>query len=588
MIKIDKEQSNNVEYGDTDTLKDLNESNQVITDTDIITKKQELSKKETTEYICDKLFSKFSFGNVKLFFDLDTSKYTVINYESNDIFEVLKSYDKQSISFMIGSMIHSRIESGQVEPDTMKPKSIKKIKESIRGVKKSFDRDRKEFYIDSDHLPTMNMFKHTYLTSLEITNRITYSKLLEVLDSGKFDKLKILLENNIGNYINIQWFLNWVSIEMNEPKKLKTTFVVIGEQGSGKTLLVEEIFKNIYHSNNVSVLDNKSIKDNFNDIYNYKSFVIMNEVSTMDLKENNQITQDLKRLITDGTFINRGMFKSGLEKVKTFNLGFTTNKNTPLQIEAGDRRFSVFGRGKGLISNTDIKEDFEDFVVGVKQETKEFLPILKSLDYDLTITIKPIMTKLKKDIISTSNTKEDLLKSYFNTKDYNGLETLLMKNGLTDTEFFIKLSKMFKYGIFSNDILFKMYLTIFDLVENDFNGKELTKKSGTFFSKILINPKKSPMKFKGTNVSFKVFEETEIETKKEQLKSVLVGVEEPKRIKEVYTTYEVIKEDMIVSSNQDIKVSNTVKKDKSKPLKDFLGIDIELELDENGEEIMPF
>jgi len=549
MVRTEKQSISVEKSGETETQIDNNESIEN-TNTDIITQ----NKKETVLDICNNLFNHFDIGGTKLFFDLDTSKYTTINYKSEDVFEVLKSYDKQSISFLISGILHNRINMGEVEPDAVKTKNLKKIKDSIRGVKKSFNRYKPEFYIDTDNLSTLNMFKHTYLTSLEITNRITYPQLLEVLDGGNFDRLKILLRNNIGNDLSIQWFLNWVSIEMNEPKTLKTTFVVIGEQGSGKSLLIEEIFKTIYHSNNVSVLDNKSIKDNFNDIYNYKSFVIMNEVSTMDLKENNQITQDLKRLITDGTFINRGMFKSGLEKVKTFNLGFTTNKNTPLQIEPGDRRFSVFGRGKGLLSNESIKEEFDSFIDNVKREIREFLPILKSLEYDTQITIKPIMTKLKKDIISTSNTKEDLLKSYFNTKDYNGLEILLRKNGLTDNDFYTKLFKMFKGGIFSNDILLTMYLTIFDIVENEYNSKDISKKSGTFFSKVLQNPKNSQIKINGINVNFKVFEDLDLENKKQYLREVL----STKITKEVPVTYETIKKDSL-SIEQTLKVSNTVK-----------------------------
>ena len=549
MVRTEKQSISVEKSGETETQIDNNESIEN-TNTDIITQ----NKKETVLDICNNLFNHFDIGGTKLFFDLDTSKYTTINYKSEDVFEVLKSYDKQSISFLISGILHNRINMGEVEPDAVKTKNLKKIKDSIRGVKKSFNRYKPEFYIDTDNLSTLNMFKHTYLTSLEITNRITYPQLLEVLDGGNFDRLKILLRNNIGNDLSIQWFLNWVSIEMNEPKTLKTTFVVIGEQGSGKSLLIEEIFKTIYHSNNVSVLDNKSIKDNFNDIYNYKSFVIMNEVSTMDLKENNQITQDLKRLITDGTFINRGMFKSGLEKVKTFNLGFTTNKNTPLQIEPGDRRFSVFGRGKGLLSNESIKEEFDSFIDNVKREIREFLPILKSLEYDTQITIKPIMTKLKKDIISTSNTKEDLLKSYFNTKDYNGLEILLRKNGLTDNDFYTKLFKMFKGGIFSNDILLTMYLTIFDIVENEYNSKDISKKSGTFFSKVLQNPKNSQIKINGINVNFKVFEDLDLENKKQYLREVL----STKITKEVPVTYETIKKDSL-NIEQTLKVSNTVK-----------------------------
>ena len=195
----------------------------------------------------------------------------------------------------------------------------------------------------------------------------------------------------------------------------------------------------------VATLDNKTLADNFNDIYHNKSFVLMNEVSTMDLKGNNQIAQDLKRLITDGTYINRGMFRSGVERAKTFNICFTTNKNDPLQIEQGDRRFSVFGRGKKLMDIKEIKElcveNNEDFIEFIKnqipREISEFLEILKGLNYDNEVCIKPIETSLKQLIINKTNTKEDLFKTYINTRNFDDLKSLLIQHDIDDDLFFL-------------------------------------------------------------------------------------------------------------------------------------------------------
>jgi len=500
------------------------------TNTTIITKNSEnKAKKETLEDIIDKLQNKFMIGDIYLFLDLDISKYVIINYNSVDKFDTLKIYDKQSISFLIKSILTTRIKNNEVEFFEFNKKNMTSLINSIQGVKKSFDKKREEFFVDTDYLPTLNLFKKTDLLNFEVKERIEYSKLYEILIT-KYRRLNILLENNIGQEKEIEWFLNWVSLEINEPEITKTTFIIIGEQGSGKSLLVEEIFKeNIYHFSNVSILDNKTIKDNFNDIYNYKSFIIMNEVSTMDLKENNQIAQDLKRLITDGSYINRGMFKSGVEKQKTFNISFTTNKNEPVQIEQGDRRFSVFGRGKKLLElekvNSFLKEnneDFDTFIKNIQKEIKEFLYYVKSLNYDKKVSIQPIHTKLKEKIIAKTNTKEDLLKSFFNTKKYEELEKLLKQfEWENEEEFFIEFKKMWDCGIFTNNILFEIYTNIYEIEINDFNEKTQQKKSGAFWSKILHKPNKTQIKVNGIVISFKVFTENNIELKIENLKRII-------------------------------------------------------------------
>jgi ABC-type dipeptide/oligopeptide/nickel transport system ATPase component len=489
-------------------------------------------KKETFDEIIKKLSTRFMFGNVYIFLDIDLAKYTVINYVSNDKFETIKSYDKTTITHIIISMIETRIDDGEIEFFPLSKETISKITNSIKGVKKSFDRTKPEFFKDTDYLPTLNLFKQTILQEYQPIEKIGYGALSELL-ATKYKRFNLLLKNNIGDDECVKWFLNWVAMEINQPQDIKTTFVIIGEQGSGKSLLVEEIFKeNIYHFSNVSIVDNKTLSDKFNDIYSYKSFMIMNEVSTMDLKENNQIAQELKRLITDGSYINRGIYKSGVEKKKAFNIAFTTNKNEPLQIENGDRRFSVFGRGQKLLEmpelkklNKEFNEDFEGFIDNVKLEIKEFLFLVKSLDYDKSVSLVPIMTELKKKIISKTNTKEDLMKSFFNTKNYAGMETLLKQFEFDNEErFYIKVKKMFEIGIFTNEILFQIFTAIFEVQITDFNKLDQEKKAGAFWGKILHKPAKAQVKINGEVINIKTFNEDDIEFKKERLRELLTNL----------------------------------------------------------------
>ena len=508
------------EFGDTATLTESNK--------EIITEKT----KETFDEVVKKLSNRFMLGDVYLFFDLEVAKYTVINYNSNDKFDTLKMYDKATVSHLLKSMLQTRIRKEEIEFLSFSKDQMNSLISSIQGVKKSFDRAMPEFFEDTDYLPTLNLFKRTALQEYQPEKKLSYEELKELLTT-KYKRLNLLLKNNIGSDESIKWFLDWVAMEINQPQDIKTTFIIIGEQGSGKSILVEEIFKeNIYHFSNVSVLDNKTIKDNFNDIYNYKSFIIMNEVSTMDLKENNQIAQDLKRLITDGSYINRGMFKSGVEKSKTFNIGFTTNKNEPVQIEHGDRRFSVFGRGKKLLEMPEVKalneelgEDFDGFIDGAKAEIKEFLYFVKALDYDKRVALQPIMTELKKKIISKTNTKEDLMKSYFNTRNYDGMESLLKQFEFDNEElFYKKLKKMFEIGIFTNDVLFQIYSAIFEVQITDFNKLDQEKKSGAFWGKILHKPEKQQVKINGEVINIKTFDDSEIDYKKERLRELLTNL----------------------------------------------------------------
>jgi len=496
----------------------------------IIAEEKKEIKLETLKDIIYNLQHNFIFGNVYLFLDLDINKNVIINYNSKDKFDTMKAYDKQAITPILKSMLLTRMRLKEVAYFDLDKSTLQKITGAVQGVKKSFDRKAPEIFTDTDYLPTLNMFKRTPLQEFEVINTIEYKTLYEALER-KYKRLHLLLKNNIGNYDSIKWFLNWVSMEINKPGELKTTFIIIGDQGSGKSILTEEFFKeNIYHHSNVSVLDNKTLKDNFNDIYSYKSFVIMNEVSTMDLKENNQIAQDLKRLITDDSFINRGMHKSGVEKKKTFNLAFTTNKNAPVQIEHGDRRFTVFGRGKKLLEMEEVEfilkqnnETFGDFIDNVKLEIRDFLYLVKSLNFDSNVAIQPFETPLKADIINKTNTKDVLMRSLFKEGNYKQIAELLEDYEFNnETRFYDQFEKMFKYGIFTNEILAELYVALYDIDTN--REKNYQQKSGSFWSKVL---EKGKMSTPNGDIRFKVFNTENPTFKKSALKAILDGTELP-------------------------------------------------------------
>jgi len=276
---------------------------------------QHTNYQEIIDKIAKELKENFKFGDIYLFLDISEAKYAVYNSHAKDKYETYRTYEKSNIYSILESMIITRQNNKELDYFPLTSKIIALFVKSIRGVKKSFDRKEAEFYIDTDHLPTLNLFKKTPLLEFIPEKRVQYSELIQILQTQKYSRFYLLLKNNIGDAQSIEWFLNWIAMEINAPEELKTSFVIVGEQGTGKGILVEEIFQNnTYHFSNVSIIDNKTLADNFNDIYNHKAFIIMNEISTINMKQNNQIAQDLKRLITDGTFIHRGMRKSGVEK----------------------------------------------------------------------------------------------------------------------------------------------------------------------------------------------------------------------------------------------------------------------------------
>lgn len=477
------------------------------------------------ETITNNILTKMSLLNDDdyIFYDLNNSSYINIDLNSNELNNE-KIINKADITMFIKQNLQNMFLDNVIDKMPNK-KEINEIVLNINSMFRTFDRDKEKLIRDGKN-SYFNDFVRTKLVKHKVEDRINYDQFKNIIET-KYKRLNIFVDNVVSNKdIEKRWFWSWWSAEMNEPENIKTTMLFIGEQGSGKSLLIETIIKELYHNSNLAILDNKTIKDNFNSFYLNKAFVLMNEISTMDLKESNQISQDLKRLITDGTIQVRGMFKGAKEYKKTFNLAFCSNKSEPLQIENGDRRFSVFGRSQKLMENKNVidfckenNETFDIFINKTLKELKEILYILKSLEYDKDVMIKPLMNQIKQDIIDNTNKKEDLLISYFSSKKYKEVALYLRENFDFDDNEIKRIENMLHFGIFDNETLLKIYNTIYSQ-NNDKKSNE--QKASNFWNKLLIKSKTiTNIRYQNKQIYFKILEDINVEMKRDVLRIIL-------------------------------------------------------------------
>lgn len=499
---------------------------------------EETAKKipQDIDTILKRLRTECKFADLMMFRDVEESQIATIDYNEKDPFKQLEFFQISNAKSIVRTMIWDCVDDGTFSKELVKtPKEITKcvnaIVEALPAVKRDFARDKPQMY-KSKRIPTFNLFKSTPAIEYKPDTKFSMEQLLAKIkkDYPRFD---IWLRNSIREGEELEWFLNWVSMDMNESDKILTTLILVGEQGSGKSALMEGLMRgNYYHESNVIVIDNNLLRDKFNDIYYGRAFVIMNEITTMDLKDNNQIAQDLKRLITDGTYIQRGMYKSGKEKRTTFNICFLTNSDAPLPIEHGDRRYAIFGRAKSILKNkeqidfTNKYDDgkYEKFFENFQREIKQVVFDIKSLDYDSTVGIKPLLTPIKKEIIHSTNTKEALIKSCFNTSDYKDVIDLIKGFDFDDNqnEFLYRFERMLEEGIFLNDYLNKVYKAIFKIDDTVITKRSIDQKSGAFWNKLLIKPHNSEqIKIDGKVYNYKVLSEDNLDYKREKLRELL-------------------------------------------------------------------
>lgn len=155
-----------------------------------------------------------------------------------------------------------------------------------------------------------------------------------------FDKLISNLTNTDEEKKDL---INWLAYFYQTLEKSTIAWIIKGEKGTGKGILMS-ILRKIYGTDYIyKESDAKSIISQFNSQWKDKLYIIFEEVNFTDLKaDSSTIHSRLKDMITD-TYIN--IEGKGANKTLNYpfysNMMFFSNKETPIEIETGDRRYNI-------------------------------------------------------------------------------------------------------------------------------------------------------------------------------------------------------------------------------------------------------
>jgi len=285
-----------------------------------------------------------------------------------------------------------------------------------------------------------------------------------------------LLKNLFVKHEYIEYFVNWLAYIVQTLQKTRNAVVLVGEQGTGKGVLWENIIAPMFGADNCVVATNSDIQSDFNVIFDNRLFVCFNEIKG-DFRQGNTVYEKLKMYITDPDFMVNIKTLSQYRVENHFNCIFFSNHEVPLQIEGGDRRYSVFKTSDKKLK--DIVPDIVKFVEAVRVQRARLTEILFSVDYDAHYATSLIETEQKKKIEELSNTKQDLIKKaiargnvdYFAGKlgdlidgheDERAIEKMTVGDDgqrvaerfrLTNKEYYDEFLKNVQFGVFSNEVL---------------------------------------------------------------------------------------------------------------------------------------
>lgn len=139
----------------------------------------------------------------------------------------------------------------------------------------------------------------------------------------------------------IEYFLNWVAHIFKNRTKAGTAWILTGVQGSGKTVLFEQVLKPLLGESNALLLSLETLAEKFNSYQSESLLVVVDEVNVREHKGRDQLNNKLKMLVTGDTAPVRSMRKEAVQSRSWNSFILISNSKYPIDVEQGDRRYNM-------------------------------------------------------------------------------------------------------------------------------------------------------------------------------------------------------------------------------------------------------
>jgi len=262
-------------------------------------------------------------------------------------------------------------------------------------------------------------YANLFIPSKFFSFKQTEKNMIDFVQWDKYKNIKALFENVFKTTDRMNYFINWLAYGFQTKKKSGTAIISKGVQGTGKGVIFEEIVKYAVGERYVTTLDNEALKSRFNGELENKLFILANEIKA-DFREGNTIYERLKMYITDPTI----RFEEKNIKARSipnfFNIWFHSNNDVPLQIQGGDRRYTVFNTKSKKLTEVSKELGYQHirfFIDEIKKERDSFITDLMRLKYDMALATTPLSTEEKELIYEASMSKIEVMSDKIKNHD---------------------------------------------------------------------------------------------------------------------------------------------------------------------------
>jgi len=159
--------------------------------------------------------------------------------------------------------------------------------------------------------------------------------------SAPFPNIQELLDSAVGTKEVQAAFLDWLAYMFQTRQKPQTAWILHGTYGTGKGMLINKVLMPLFGRKHVHAMRASEFNEKFNGWMENALIVFVDEIDADMFTNAKGIESDMRNLITEPSITIRRM-RTDAYMVNNFTgFIFASNKNQPVHIPVGDRRYNV-------------------------------------------------------------------------------------------------------------------------------------------------------------------------------------------------------------------------------------------------------